>query len=163
MKTQWNHELYAYLAGILDGEGCLRISRTNQKDMVNPYFQASIQVGMQDKRVLEMFKTTFGGSIYKDRTVNGKLPVYRWRINSKRGSIKCLKKLMPYLITKREQAEILLSFCKNTPPPKKRSAGLSQEQLKLREDLFNKIKKLKECIGPLTTERRDRRELEATV
>lgn len=154
---------YAYLAGILDGEGCLRVSKNHQANMTSPFYQSAVQVGMQDYRVLEMFKRAFGGSVYKERVVHGRLPVYRWRINSKRGTIKLLKKLLPYLVTKKEQAEALMEFCKRTPPPTKRNAGVSPEQLRLREGFYQKMKSLKKCMGPATTECKDTREGEATV
>ena len=144
----------AYIAGIIDGEGCLRIVKAMpyREDMVNPSYSPSIQVGMKNREVLEFCKQYFGGSIYKERT---RYWVYRWRINSKRQVINCLKKILPWLIVKKEEAEVLLDFCKKVKPWFKGGKPMTDNELAFREDFYQKMKELKKCEVAASTERKD--------
>ncbi len=70
--------LFAYLAGIIDGEGCIRIGRANNiKKRTNPAYAAYVQVGMTDKRVPELLQDTFGGSL-REECVPEKRSIWRW-------------------------------------------------------------------------------------
>jgi hypothetical protein len=84
-------------------------------------------------------------------------------VTSKRGVATVLKKVLPYLIEKREQAEVLLDYCKRVKAPENCKSGVSPEELQFREDCYLKMAELKKTGAPATTERADTREGEATV
>lgn len=105
--------LYAYLAGIIDGEGTIRIGKAgNFKN--NPNYQsrhyASISLGMVNKEVLELFHKKFGAKVRLER-VPSKRNMWRWGTSGNKIVPKILKKLLPYLIVKHKQAELVLMFC----------------------------------------------------
>jgi hypothetical protein len=145
----------AYAAGIIDGEGCLRIVKSNpyRQDMINPHYSVSIQVGMKVRVAVDLLMKLFGGSIYIERTPHG--PLYRWRINSKRQVIVALKKLLPYLLVKKEEAEYLLSFAKKLKPAKHGGKPMTDEELAFREESYLRMRELKKCDAAATTECRN--------
>ena len=97
-----------YLAGLIDGEGCL--------DFMSPkkykYPQIRIALKENESRVLFLIKDIFGGRInhrgkqksWKDYWSEQNL----WTISGKDCN-KLLKKLFPYLVIKKQKAEVLLS------------------------------------------------------
>jgi hypothetical protein len=95
--------LLAYLAGFFDGEGTLHIVRAG--GTISP----RCQVAQNSIEVLEMFKARFGGRIglYSNGT-NRK--IYHWAINGKAGILPVVESLLPYLVVKREEAEIMRRF-----------------------------------------------------
>ena len=110
-ETDW-----AYLSGILDGEGCLRVgaykdSRTGQKA-----FRSSIQVAMTDIPVIEWISNTFGGSFYAAPRPGVSKPVANWVVQGVKAA-EIASHCMKYLKAKKNQAELLIQFAatvKNT-------------------------------------------------
>lgn len=143
----------AYAAGIIDGEGCLRIVKANpyRSDMISPHYSGSIQVGMKVRAPLDLLMSIFGGSIYTERTRFG--PMYRWRMNSKRQIIVCIKKLLPYLIVKKEEAEYLLEFLSRMKPwCPGNHAPIGKDELAFREEAYLHMRQLKKCEVAASTE-----------
>lgn len=112
MKKQDNQReavLYAYLAGIIDGEGTIRIGygKTGTK------YYAAIGVGMSSKPIVELLRNTFtpSGTIWIERVPSRKI-MYRWGTSGNKVIPSILDKILPYLIEKREQAILLKQFCK---------------------------------------------------
>jgi hypothetical protein len=160
--------LISYLAGIIDGEGTIRINRCageatlKQLKRKNPIHAGQISVGMSSREVCERLQAAFGGSVREERVPAGCKVIYRWAITSRPMVISALRALLPYLIVKKEQAEEVLKFCEFWPTDKIH-LGLTQQELQRREDAFWKVRKLNAVGAPATTERKDMREHEATV
>lgn len=99
-------EEYAYLAGIIDGEGCLRV---NQSGL---YHVPVLLVGSTSLELIKYLKDTFGGSYYNaDRAGqkgNNKRS-YQWRIGSKK-LFELLEPTLPYMVVKREHAKLMLHY-----------------------------------------------------
>lgn len=104
-------EQYAYLAGIVDGEGSLYITKSKNKQ-----FTAGLKIAMNDKPALVLFRSVFGGKISKGtRKIdkrNNKLYAPAWVLQYRSlGDIKSIiTKLLPYLQVKSIQAKIILEF-----------------------------------------------------
>jgi hypothetical protein len=79
------------------------ISRTKHKNG-REYHQLKVKVGQRDPRPLERLVAMFGGN---SRT-NGR-GVALWEVSSS-GAAAMLTALLPYLLNKREQAEVALTF-----------------------------------------------------
>jgi hypothetical protein len=154
--------LYAYLAGIIDGEGTIRIGSSRHKDWNIKYY-ASIGVGMTDETVINLFVETFGSKKRIER-VPDRRPIYRWGTS---GNIKVpsiLQKLISYLIVKRKQAELVIKFCDERQIKGfRRNKGLPKKELRRREELYRKIRKLNAVGAAATTNRKDTREREVIV
>lgn len=98
----------AYMAGIVDGEGCIAIERYVSKG--HGYYRAKLRVANTNKELLEFLKLYFGGTIsnFGKRSPNQK-PAYMWAIPGET-AIKCIKALLPYLFLKRPQAQLAIKF-----------------------------------------------------
>lgn len=94
----------AYLAGLIDGEGCLRINKEGR---------TGITVTNTDLKMIAWIKENFGGKLYKeDKTKYGWRICYRVEIRKTKDVLKLLKAVLPYMITKREKAEELIKRAK---------------------------------------------------
>ena len=100
--------IYAYLAGIIDGEGCISIRKCKQGKYI--YFKPMIEVSMTHRPTIEFVAKTFGNSVwYEVRAIYRHKKIYKWRATGT-NVIPILKNILPYLITKREQAIVALEM-----------------------------------------------------
>ncbi len=98
-------EKLAYAAGIMDGEGTIVIVVRNRGKY--NWYQDSISVHMGTGEVVDYLYNNFGGNRYVRKEV-GKT-TYIWQMWCKQAR-EFLKKVMPYLITKKRQAEVFLEM-----------------------------------------------------
>ena len=146
MKKQDNQReatLYAYLAGIIDGEGTIRIARTNPKHSNwNIKYSGAISIGMIDKKVIQLFVKLFGAKMRIECVPNRK-PIYRWGTSGNNVVPEILKTILPYLIVKRKQAELVIKFCENCQKNGfRKNKGLPKKELQWRAALYLKVRNL---------------------
>jgi len=130
----------AYLAGILDGEGCVHIAKEKRKQSF--VYKLRVQVSMVDKVPPMLAHNTFGGYLrLRDRNAKWK-PLWEWQVKSN-NAVTCLKVLLPYLRTKRVEAELALKFWseKNHVAIRKTKevAALEEANYTLMKSLKNKV------------------------
>ena len=147
-KSQDNQReavLLSYLAGIMDGEGTIRIGASNPPEKHpdwNTKYYASISIGMTDKRIIEMFVKKFGTKLRQECVPNRKI-VYRWGTSGNEAVPKILRELLPYLIVKKQQAELVIKFCETRKVTGfRRNQKLPIKELLRREEFYKKVKKL---------------------
>lgn len=105
----------SYLAGLIDGEGCLSAWRYWNKNRTDcsPYFQYSCRLNITNTS-LELMKQLiqyYGGGYRMTRPANGKHKArYEWRPKGKKNLELLLLGIIPHLLIKREQAELLLEW-----------------------------------------------------
>lgn len=107
-KTDW-----AYLAGFIDGEGCLTIARVRVGKNINKLaFHRNIRVGQCSRPVLDWIVSRFGGTVYKhQKPYDRKNWYYYWALTgSKKKYEQFLLGILPYLKVKKLQAKIMLEF-----------------------------------------------------
>src|ERR1035437_2085854 len=99
----------SYLAGFMDGEGTITLKRIKRKGLV--YHQPYISCAQVIKgiKALDLLKDTFGGSFYTYRQKGMRSDTVQWVVASQK-ALECAKQLLPYLILKKKQAELLISF-----------------------------------------------------
>lgn len=120
-----------YLAGIIDGEGCITIGRGIKKDTIN--YNAILMVTNTDKNVIQWLKDNFGGNFYDSKPNNiVSKPSYRWRLLKKSDLELLLLSIIPYLIIKKQQAKILLEFVRLS----------RNDDVQKRQELYSKIRAL---------------------
>lgn len=115
---------HAYVAGLFDGEGSSYVIRVRQVSGSGVYYRASLCLGMSVKKVIVMLHQMFGG-VWRERLPhNGVLTMYEWEIKHNAGKEQFLLKVLPYLVTKREQSKIVLTFSRmaGVAAPEKRRA-----------------------------------------
>jgi len=103
--------LYAYFAGLFDGEGTIRINKVSTiKDCLNPRYAPAISIGMSDEKIMNLFAETFGGKLRIECVLNRKV-MYRWGTSGRKIVPQVIRKLLPYLQVKKEQANLVIDFC----------------------------------------------------
>lgn len=109
----------AWLAGFLDGEGTIGISRTNSKASKTAYLRPHLQAPNTDVRAIEEMARIIG-------EITGKRPsicishkgddrcrrAWRVKVSTQWELLMLLPALIPHLRLKKRQAEIALEFCK---------------------------------------------------
>jgi hypothetical protein len=130
----------AYAAALIDGEGCISISKFQYKQTPSwsPLYRLSVIVAMTDRSVIEWMKEKFGGHVSEKLNVVGHKPQWRWIISSKAAD-NFLMRIYPFMVGKRNQANVAFLFRDTFPsvsPAKKELIGL-------RQALFNRMKTVK--------------------
>ncbi len=110
----------AYLAGLIDSDGHITVAKSepSQRDRARSTIHYPI-VGITntDKRMMEWVLENFGGSYgsrmgqkMKAKSLErGWKERYDWRMTGKK-SLTLLEDILPYLVVKRDRAELVLQF-----------------------------------------------------
>lgn len=113
-KTGHSIAEIAYLAGLVDGEGCFYIGRTKQGKYGNGYqWHSLLKITSCDERLIVWLENTFGGS--KDsryRWTSKKAfcrPVFNWQATGEMLDY-LLPKIKPYLIIKKPHCEVMIKY-----------------------------------------------------
>lgn len=136
MPAKSKKQRLAYLAGIIDGEGSITVSYRKRSGYPKRFPRASLAIYNTNLNLLYWIKSSFGGSVhvYKSRNHN-------WKpsgcINfGDVASAELLKKLLPFLVIKTEQAKILIAMQETKMPASSgRKLGVPESILKKRESL----------------------------
>ena len=100
----------AYVAGIIDGEGCIDITARNRPGHRYTDMALRVTVVSTDLWLCQMLRFGFGGNV-NQRLVRetSRLPQWDWRIE--RGKARdFLTLILPYLHLKKPQAELGIQF-----------------------------------------------------
>lgn len=128
-----------YLAGIIDGEGCITIVRTSKGS-----HELRIDLRMTDEAAVKAFYERWGGN-YKGAHNYSNRPdrrlVYRWYISGKKAA-EVLTDLYPYLKIKHPQASVGLKFQSLILTRNKGTQKLTEEEISEREELCKQIQSL---------------------
>jgi hypothetical protein len=104
---------FSYLAGIIDGEGTITVSRQPRSTCRRPYFCPRVLVSNTSEALMTWIAERFPvGRVRVGRyspSKGGKKAVYRWDVEN-RALRPLLKRLLPYLVVKRRNAELLLEW-----------------------------------------------------
>lgn len=105
-------ETWAYLAGLIDGEGTVTITHHRQHGREKFQYKPFVYVTNTDLPLIEFLQKTFGGSITKNNKKKSPRhkPCHAWRVMSLDGIRIVLENTMPYLVIKKERALLLLRF-----------------------------------------------------
>ena len=98
----------AYVAGIIDGEGWIRIHNRKIKNG-NQNYALQVGVGMTNECLINWLKFCFGGSVLQRNQIGNRKTRYDWALATKQAG-DFLKLVLPYLKIKRPQAELALKF-----------------------------------------------------
>jgi hypothetical protein len=105
---------WEYLAGIIDGEGCICIyaSRRKSPRTGNPYlhYGLGISVYQQDLRLMKWLVFHFGGQYYRHPMKKEHNDGYSWHASTGKNGEQFILSLIPYLMLKQEQAKLALEY-----------------------------------------------------
>lgn len=129
---------YAYIAGILDGEGHISLIKHNaygkhKKKYENSYVY-SVRVGItnKDKTLIDWLQSTIGGNVLKDKAARPSF-IYRWTFNGTAKLEQFLLSVIPYMRIpgKIERAKIVLEYVRLN----------GQRNPSAREELYLRLRK----------------------
>lgn len=164
--------LWAYLAGLIDGEGSFVIQKTEVEKIAkscnskSPKYLAFFCIGMVDKAPLDLIRDTIGaGKVYEERVPNRR-SIWRIRFGGRLKLMPFIKELIPYLIVKKKQAELMIEFCEKWVTTRNKlgqTVITAPEELQRREEAYQKMRKLNAVGAAATTKPFCTRECEAIV
>lgn len=138
-----------YIAGFIDGEGCLGITRKNTPQCKYGYrFVPYIKVAQVEKHsyILDIFKERYGGHIAKTRKHGGNQNnSVMWELKNNAVVKRMVEDLIDFLVIKKPQAKVLLEFTSI----RKGVNGNSNEHKKIRREIYYEKETLYEEIKQL--------------
>lgn len=145
-----NSERIAYLAGIVDGEGCIGAwNSTSHKRAVSPTAQIVVTVAMTTPFAVRMLHETFGGSLKVAEKPAGRKRQFVWKVASRKAEA-CLNQLMPFLQEKAEQATVALALAALRRPRQTTGRRLTVNEIAERQSHVQRLKILKRVEFPAT-------------
>lgn len=146
--TQEEREQYAWLAGIIDGEGSIVITRPRQSQQRGGtlYYRLQLRVAMTDKATITYIHelTEKCGFMGKHTPKNPKhRPDYKWSVQGEKlASI--LRRCLPFLHTKKYQALLAIEFTDMQKLEGKGGRGkvLTPVRIARREEIRQRLKEL---------------------
>lgn len=103
-------EELAYLAGIIDGEGCFTIEiQPPTSYRKGTLYTCRLTIINTDERLLNWILHKVGGRLHKRKDIKNRKTCYAWRVYATEID-KYLPHLIPYLICKKDEALVVLKF-----------------------------------------------------
>lgn len=138
----------AYVAGLLDGEGTIAIAKQKPNSGSKSIkYILKIHITNTHLGVLLQCQKQFGGYICsKTHYYYRRKACYEWVLLVSKAK-EFLKAILPYLVIKKEQAELGLSFLETRTACFDRRRGLSKEELNLRESYYLRMKQINQRGG----------------
>ena len=121
-----------YLAGIIDGEGCIGIQKSKSG------IQLKVGIFNTERSLLEWIQRRFGGTICDRLHQDGNKVEYNYTFYGHR-ALDMLRTVYPYLVVKRKNAQLAFLYGM-TLQPLKSSEKLKPEVLKTRLKYYNLMK-----------------------
>lgn len=139
----------AYIAGLIDGEGTVGIYRKNPKKPTHSWaFRERVAISNSNLKALEYVNQFFPGTMAKNTRYSEKhSPMWRLEYHVLR-AVPILEAVLPYMIIKREQAELVLQYRKTIVLVDRTIVGqawhprLPEEEFKRREWYYYELKRL---------------------
>jgi len=125
----------AWLAGIIDGEGCFTIIRR-----ATGVIGISLQISNTCEIMLHKVQRLLGGHITNiPQQPRETRSAWQWRISAKKDLRRICLTILPYLVSKRPQAIVALTFCDTIGQP---GVATSKENRRTREKLATLLKQM---------------------
>lgn len=134
---KFKEEDIIYLAGFLDGEGCISLTRKAKK-----YIVPKVVIANTNIEVLKWIQEKFGGYF----TIRKKLTERRRAVGylefQYRKALNLIKLIYPYLIVKKKQADIYFEYQKTIMELKDGTKNGLSHRTQEREELKNRMHNL---------------------
>lgn len=115
MKKNFDNLDYAWAAGVMDADGYMGICAEKHKladGNKKLYPQLRVTVSNYDLPMVDKLYDMFGGSRNIYHKLDRRKVVQRWEVAAVKAE-KTLELLLPFLVTKKPQAELALEFRRN--------------------------------------------------
>jgi len=130
----------AYLAGLIDGEGSVYISKYVGR--IRTQYSSGLIITLTKPRALRYcLRVTQVGSLSKGRLPKNKnhARMWQWKVHSNQAA-QILNQVLSFLILKKKQARLQLLFQSRMYDPGRK--GLSEIAQRFQRTCYNKMKKL---------------------
>lgn len=142
-----NETDYAWAAGFLDGEGCLGVYVGSGYGGCKTHV-VRVSVSSTSREVVEHLQGIIGGSVtVKSHQREGWSQGYQLQISRAAAVVHALEMLMPYIVLKRPEAELVLQFCRGITSKSSPKAKLTDEERAWRDGLVVQLHDLKGTSG----------------
>lgn len=140
---------YAYVAGIIDGDGCIQIINDTSSKWNS--WTLRVDVGNNSTKIIDKLTGIFGGRACihrrKSKIYEGDFKrrhiYYNWTVQGSK-AYETLKKIKPYLKEKKAQADVGIQFfIHQRQTTIRRKWGLSDAVIKKRHRFKQRLKELK--------------------
>lgn len=151
---------YAYIAGIIDGEGCISIIKAKNNRACGYEWQLRIAVTNNSIRIIKKLIGVFGGRFQTRIRDVAKHKQFVWYLYGKK-ACEMLKKVKPYLQEKKEQADLAIKFNISVSQRimKKSTKKMTEKDIKTRDYYYQRMRDLKTeyfiPLAPAETKRND--------
>jgi hypothetical protein len=137
----------AYIAGVVDGEGCISLSKTRVKRKTFPFYtytyHLSLSIGNTNKEIIEYINNVYPSNIYLQAQCGWKKRAYIWKISDTK-LVPFLKKIERYLIIKKKQCVLAKQYFNSITKNKIKGFHqmLDEGEVSKREKFYQKFKLL---------------------
>lgn len=141
-----------YVAGLFDGEGCVRIARWANPKNGTVRHQIYVSLGVTHRPVVEMLRETYGGSVQinpHSRRNPKNRDQHVWVVTSKTAA-SFLPRILPHLVIKFDEVVVALEF-QRTVSRRGQGVHVPAETIALREELRSRLANLKHRNCPQST------------
>lgn len=136
---------WSYFAGIMDTEGSFTLKKEKpHSGSVSIRYSPVIQLTMVPVACLNYIRENYssGSFCVPKAKCTGKGYAFKMNLCGKEKCTNFIKRILPYLKYKKLQALLILKFFDDYSPVKYRRAGIPQEVLECREDMYQQMRKL---------------------
>ena len=145
-KVNLTTEEISYMAGVVDGEGCIGISKmkgnyNKAQRIVNPRYVLTLVVTNTSTKLMEWLTEKFYGRIHPRKCNNPNTKQgYNWMQDHGK-ALHTLRMIKPYLIIKREQAEVGIELIEKWVTTIGGQGALTPpDEVSRRESLYQRMK-----------------------
>lgn len=131
----------AYVAGIVDGEGCISIASHNKRR--NTFYPRVCVAMTKANKLLRLLKNKYGGSLLVHKLKSRKVET-RWLVTCRQAE-NFLRNIYPYLRIKQKNAELVFELNERISlgmPNGKNICKLAGDEVKARRQIFDEMRKL---------------------
>ena len=143
----------AYVAGFVDADGSIVISRSGKKKR---WYITFVSVTQKNPKILYLLAEKYGGKVSIHHKKDNPKVCSTWNVKAG-DAYKMLKEIRPKLVLKKEQALIAMKLQENIVKHRYKfiKVGLPKSILDYRESLRQQLKKLNQPFSPAETEFKD--------
>lgn len=136
----------AYMAGAMDAEGTFCITSCTHNTLGHRLYDPTVRYRNTFKGIFKWIVDNFGGTNYHHKPSGlSKLDSWDWSTDSYKHSRSFISLILPYLIIKKEEAEVLLQFYdlyRQQVPEKRQELYENLRQLKNRDSVTTEMQDL---------------------
>lgn len=108
---------WAWLAGFVDADGCISIAKEHDYRKGDDYihYRPALQISNTDEHTMRYIHSwlAVGGMTKHKRRKRQHRQIYHYMLRNHRELLQVLLQIRPYLVTKAEQADLVIEFIRN--------------------------------------------------